>query len=441
MDAIYVVEKALLEKKIEPLVFLEQNKDFLTEAELNVLKEVTRFRSRYGKLPPTVKALFKDVSLEEFNPDYPVEVYLERISDRKKTILFARAKSVFNRLSKLSGEAVDEELALRQAWLALKQAFEEVNLEVRPLLKKQALTNAIVRFAREEASKFLFKRIVRTGFKSLDPLLTGGYVQGEVYVVVGRPKTGKTMYLLHSALRALLDGRKTMLISMEMDFASVIKRLLSLYFRNPVFLRPEGLFYKVVSSTDDLESKFPHLKNLYFVDGGLVLELSEVARYVEEEDVDVLFVDGGYLIPVKERFSAEWERVKYVVEGLKRVAMSRRIPIVATYQLNRAAVSAEEVGLEHVAYADAVGQTAAAVLSVTPLKANQNKEKSKKGSGNDQGLYSSDDKKRRLTLVANRYGPCTTFLAYFDWEKMNFGDVAGEYVDDLTAEEEEEFAF
>jgi len=81
----------------------------------------------------------------------------------------------------------------------------------------------------------------------------------------------------------------------------------------------------------------------------------------------VVFIDGAYLLRSTSRVP-RWERLTENAERLKgELAEALNIPVVISYQFNREVkkgAKAENVGLENIAYTDAIGQLSSVVLGL-----------------------------------------------------------------------------
>lgn len=71
-------------------------------------------------------------------------------------------------------------------------------------------------------------RTITTGYKILDKSLNGGLRLGCCYLITGLEKSGKTSLLLNIINDRVMDDKKCALLSTEMDFPSVIGRMLKI---------------------------------------------------------------------------------------------------------------------------------------------------------------------------------------------------------------------
>ena len=118
-------------------------------------------------------------------------------------------------------------------------------------------------------------------------------------------------------------------------------------------------------------------------------------------EVDVIVIDGIYLMRPDRHVQSKWERVADISNSLKQGALELGIPILGITQLKRLAGKRPDV--EDIAYSDALGQDADIILSVVP-----------------------EEEKREnivLELIKNRFGDATIGTAItINWDKMTLID-------------------
>ncbi len=253
---------------------------------------------------------------------------------------------------------------------------------------------------------------IPTGWPTLDEA-TNGSQPGDLNLVVGRVKTGKTMALLHMMKAAQQAGFSTMLISMEMSLLSVAKRLFSLYGGIQCdVLRSEKisnfLFQKVKNIVSELKTA-----KAYFVEGRFTLTLSKVSTLVASVNPDILFIDGGYLLKLGSVSNKRaWEAAKEIADDLKRLALTRNIPIISTFQLTRETTkrSAESVGLEHIHLTDALSANCSWAVGLFDVD--------------------GDEKIKEVRVLGSREGEPVNFIINYDWEKMDFNEIRPKGGDD-----------
>lgn len=248
---------------------------------------------------------------------------------------------------------------------------------------------------------------ITTGWMTLDNA-TGGCFPGDLYLVVGRVKTGKTMILLYMMASAHIAGNSVMFVSMEMSLLQVAKRMFSLYSGiNGEVMRTGHLsdFAREVINRTYMRMK--ELPPIHVIDGSMVLSLSALSATISQCKPDIVYIDGGYLLRVPTRGRSVWESAKEVADELKRMAMTHNIPIVASFQLNREVTklkNAEKVGLEHIHLTDALSANCSWAIGVFDDP-------------------SESEEIKFIRILGTREGTAEDFAVRFDWETMTFEEV------------------
>jgi replicative DNA helicase len=172
---------------------------------------------------------------------------------------------------------------------------------------------------------------IPTGFADLDALL-GGWSQGYLIVVGGRPSSGKTNLLLNFCRVVSMKYRlPTMLISGEMNSREIQTRLVSAEARVPLHILRTGQM-----SDDDWGRLAREIKVIADSpihiatppDFGMEQVVGDVNRLVGEVGLKLLVIDSLQWITESEA-SAQIS-VEFILRRLKKLAETARIPIIVT---------------------------------------------------------------------------------------------------------------
>ncbi|HET8559122.1 MAG TPA: DnaB-like helicase C-terminal domain-containing protein [Marmoricola sp.] len=193
-----------------------------------------------------------------------------------------------------------------------------------------------------------------TGFGALDLALHGGFRAGELILLAGPQGLGKTTWMLQTARNVARGGKPALMISYEHDVESLVMRLLALEAgesRGPT----AATYAHVQEAFEGLDGRVAGLgERLARLRGGseaqqavaeyadrlvllpasgmstgfdaIVPAIEEVSHHLGE--TPAVFVDYLQKIPAPQ-FLEESERVTYVVETLKDLAMELRVPIMS----------------------------------------------------------------------------------------------------------------
>lgn len=181
-------------------------------------------------------------------------------------------------------------------------------------------------------------RKVFTGLSNLDSKM-GGFRDGQLIVLAARPSVGKSALAAQMAINASKEGSKTLFISLEMSAQETVARAMA--FESGVNMQ------KILDGTLDKE-QVQRLKGLaagyqrdipLYVEDRSNLTLGRlemlIKQYSSKQRLGFVVVDYIGLIAGDDSKKSSWEVTEKVSKGLKQLAKSERIPILALSQLNR----------------------------------------------------------------------------------------------------------
>lgn len=239
---------------------------------------------------------------------------------------------------------------------------------------------------------------IPTGLPSLDRF-TGGWQASDLTLLAARPAVGKTALALNFALTAARAGKRVTLISAEQPAEQIIHRLVSLIGAVPA--------WKLRSPTELLEREWaaltPAFGELKALPIAIMDEsaptLAHIAHHVRLVPADLILVD--YVQRLKVPGAATlYDRVSAVAQGLKELARSLSVAVVALAQINRAGVGGAR--MEHLKGSGDLEQEADAVMILDRQ--------------DDAGTAS-------LTLEKNRHGATGAIDLVFSPQQMRFGEL------------------
>jgi replicative DNA helicase len=183
---------------------------------------------------------------------------------------------------------------------------------------------------------------VPTGFIDLDRLL-GGFQQGDLVIVAGRPGTGKTslaMTIMDHAARK--HGLSIAIFSLEMPAQQVVQRLVA----GATGVESQRLRTGEISE-DELALIARAMGELsetsiYIDDTPAIapMELRAKARRLQaEHPLDLIIVDYLQLMQAGLRMENRVQEVSYISRQLKSLASELHVPVLACSQLSRAVES------------------------------------------------------------------------------------------------------
>jgi replicative DNA helicase len=383
-----VLKVILAEDDLEAFSKL-QERWFLDKEERKIYKKVIKYLERYGKLPPA--------SFVEGDADaHPTDFYVDEIKKRYQSFKLQRLIDIMQ-----AQEDPAETINYIQEFLLREEDMQTTEIYTGDSIVELIISD--IQIARERGAATGMVGLP-TGWATLDSV-TGGYMQGDIIVFVGRPKTGKTMYMIHSLSNLLSRRYKAMFISMEMTKQQILRRLTALRgrFNTSVFKTGEittpveEIAQEVVNDIKD---------SLIIIEGQLTKTFSELIGVIKLHKPDVVFIDGAYLMGNSRSFSSLWEEITSTVKNIKRVAITSNIPIVCSFQFTKKAVGrGDNLGLEYIHLSDAIGQIASYVI----------------------GIIDADvPYQKKLMIIGARDSDRDDFFVNWDWQRMDFSEITEE---------------
>ncbi|APH04925.1 replicative DNA helicase [Bacillus weihaiensis] len=187
-----------------------------------------------------------------------------------------------------------------------------------------------------------FCQTATTGIQKLDDI-TGGFQDGEVTILAGRPSMGKTDVMLHLAKASGWSGYLPLIYSLEMPAKLITKRLIAstaginrLKLRDPKKLLSE----KQKNQWSDAIGKLNKTTMQIFDDAGqTVAEIRAKTRKIMNlypNKKPILFIDYLTLIQPKETYVGNTHlQVTEISKALKALAKDFQCPVICLAQLNR----------------------------------------------------------------------------------------------------------
>jgi len=185
------------------------------------------------------------------------------------------------------------------------------------------------------------KDVHSTGFEKLDKALGGGWSDGDLIIIAGRPGMGKSSFAFSSLLAGAKRGHPCALFSLELGEAKSNARLVSIDTGIPLHRILSGAGAKGTLTADDIArmhakhtefAKLPVYTN--FNNGLTIPELrSEIGRMVRRYGITAAYIDQLTWVTAPERVK---DPVGAITRGCKRIALEFNIPVILLHQLSRA---------------------------------------------------------------------------------------------------------
>jgi replicative DNA helicase len=281
-------------------------------------------------------------------------------------------------------EATDETIG-GQRW-----TFQAGTGDIEPRSATQVLGSLAGKVAHGDVTQY---QPVPLGFTPLDKSIGGGMRAGEMLLIGGAQGTGKTTMALQMARNIVMSGLASVLyICFEHDEEYLLNRLIAqesvlpgLPSRNGgvklTDVRQEilGTWMATGGQNADLGTN-PRLRpaierinrygpNLYLLRGSQTTSTVEnmaslIERYKElaGEQRLVVFIDYMQKVPVHPEPPNEVEKVTYVVQGLKDLALSYEVPLISIVAADKEGLKASRLRNHHLRGSSAINYEADIIL-------------------------------------------------------------------------------
>jgi replicative DNA helicase len=181
-------------------------------------------------------------------------------------------------------------------------------------------------------------RALATGWARFDQITKGGLKPGRIYVVAGRPGTGKTAFTVSLLMSIARQGKSVGFISLEMDAGEIGERMLSVESQVDVTAfdsrnKPEehDNAATMAAAKSIKAMKFAICDRPNSSAGAIA---AKARRWLIDRKIDVLAID--YLQLVESKVGKDRrEQVDHISRSLKLLAKELQIPVILLAQLNR----------------------------------------------------------------------------------------------------------
>lgn len=406
---------------------LSLHSSLFSESEQPAFMFVQKHLRKYGQLPSIKATAANGFALPQANDALPY--YLERIRDRAIFNLVVEGQKSLNEALR----ANDIE-SVRQHYRNMNAAILGVHNpnEYIPLSALASMVEDEYEIAKAHPGLMG----ITSGYATLDNQ-TGGFMGGDLIVIVARPWMGKTWIQLQMAFSAWAAGHDIAIITMEMINKALARRFISVHTGlNPKFIKTGQLSMhgeEVLKQTVELY-KSGKTAQCHFLAGNFSKSVGSVDEMIQQLNPAIVFIDAGYLLSPTTRIRESQQQVaKAVVDELKQVAVNRNKPICVTVQFNRNvraskapslknATRGSRLDLADIGGTDAVGQNADIVAGLRKPPA----------------PYT--DIKRIVEMMKVRDGDAEDFATDFSFYPMRFGEVPmASLVDGSDDEDEDSF--
>jgi len=231
----------------------------------------------------------------------------------------------------------------------------------------------------------------------------GGWQPGMLITYLGRQKAMKTSMMLYSSYYAWNKGHRVLFYSVELDEELLRQRLYGIgagvnanRFRRGALTDDERDRVYALQERFDNETEYAISKKT------AMLNLDDITREVDEFKPDVVYLDGFYFMRdriTRRSAGSNWEANENVAAELKELAMTRRVAVVTSTQVQEKQHNKKQDGIDAATIMGGTG-----LLKASDLVLGLDKDPSE-----DELL---------INCVLSRFKPVDDVTVLWNWDKM-----------------------
>lgn len=329
------------------------DRSFFNGEEIKVYDFVRNHLIKYGEIP-NLKTIQAETKVAvPVCPNEPLDYWIKGIEDRKhSTVILKVAKQAQDAVLKGNIEQARELVRGMYAQTGSRNISEQIQ-------HLQALAPKVL----EEHDRLqLSSKMsgVPFGIPYLDEV-SGGAQPADSIAIVGTKGVGKSYLLAMAALSCFATDGMPFVATFEMSALQFARRMMALRSHVTAMAIRLGRLSHWARKKLEQDKNWLQERNRPFpiFQGNLKTTVDDLVLRIQELRPTAAYIDGAYLLRLRERVNSRVERITEVAEWLKMVAKDFNIPVFGTYQFSR-----RGRGLENIGWSDAIGQLASIVLAL-----------------------------------------------------------------------------
>ncbi len=262
-----------------------------------------------------------------------IDVYLNILHEKT---LERRLLEVCNKISAdiLKGDDNINDLIIKSE----KEIMDVINGQrVSDFKRIDLLTDDVIEIIEENKKKEGNLVGIDTGYPDLNNL-TSGFKKNELIILAARPSIGKSTLALNFAANACKNKKHVALFSLEMGHDQLIMRLFSTYSGLPLSKIVTGNLtdeeMRLLMQARTTINKFP-----MYIDQSSTTNLRDIKskclKLKKEGHLDFIIIDYLQLLSSGENLKNRVDEVGKISRGLKEMARTFEVPVLALSQLSR----------------------------------------------------------------------------------------------------------
>lgn len=319
-----VITAVLNDKQVH--VLLQANPDTLFKSHKDIWQFIRDYAEKNMTVPPTEIVVDK---FRDFTPASNVGSTKHHLDELRASVLDSNLRDII----KISASQLNDNRAVDALDLLISKTAElkRTTADVRDI-DVIDVQDAVAHYREMEELAKLGSVGIKTGLAGFDNYLPAGIMPGQFGILLAYPAIGKSWLALYMAVQAWKNGKKPMVISLEMTESEVRNRAYT--------IMGDGKFsHRKISNGDFDIEEFQRWGDKYF-DGkpsfqiisndGLGEVTPSVLRgKIDQYSPDIVFVDYIQLMQSNTPTDNETVKIKNISRELKILAISEQVPIVA----------------------------------------------------------------------------------------------------------------
>lgn len=181
--------------------------------------------------------------------------------------------------------------------------------------------------------EFINNSLITSGYQKIDDLI-GGWHNRELVLLCGRPATGKTTFMLSSAVNIASAGIPVALFVLEQTRTqlswSIIQNMCEISYED--ILTCTNVKSEIELKAKDIFQQLP-----LYIDDECKISVENVRQEIVQLDknVGIIFIDYLQLIEIGTKMESREQELSIIIKNLKELAIELDIPIIVSSQIPR----------------------------------------------------------------------------------------------------------
>lgn len=219
------------------------------------------------------------------------------------------------------------------------------------------------------------KRVERfsSGYPFLDLVLGGGYGYGNLVVLLGEPKVGKSVWLVNLACMGIKQGHNVCYVTLELQDADIINRCGANLLNMTMDEYPDYSENEIAMSKKIKSFRQESNAEMFKIPGKLFVKefpmstasVPDIESYIKREQeihglkfdivcVDYIGILKNWRIPNSEN---TYIKLKHISEDLRAMGQKNQWAIVTAMQVNRGAFASTNINITNIAEGSSLAHT------------------------------------------------------------------------------------